>query len=328
MKILVYGAGVIGSYLCRLLMENGVDVTLLARGAWKENLEKNGLVIYHRLQKKKTVDYPRIVDVLDENERFDAVFAVMQFTQIRQILPDLARANTPLVLLIGNNARAEETEAELKRRCPEGREKTVLFGFSATGGRRENGKVQCVRFGGLHITCGKLHSEPDEETKAALSKIFGKKNEPKYMTDMNGWLLCHLAFILPICYVSYACGCDLRKAGKQRISSVMTACGECFALFRRLDVPIIPDGGEKSCEPGFSRGFTELLLRIMSKTKIGDLACTDHCRHAVSEMEALDAALEALRTKAPDVKMPVWDKLRNAMPDWNRLHKVYDSQRS
>ena len=40
MKILVYGAGVIGSFLCHVLCENGHDVTLLARGKRKELLDR------------------------------------------------------------------------------------------------------------------------------------------------------------------------------------------------------------------------------------------------------------------------------------------------
>ena len=43
--MLVYGAGVIGCYLAHVLCAAGNEVTLLARGAWKDALEKDGLVI-------------------------------------------------------------------------------------------------------------------------------------------------------------------------------------------------------------------------------------------------------------------------------------------
>ncbi|MDE6846430.1 MAG: NAD-binding protein [Lachnospiraceae bacterium] len=54
MKILVYGAGVIGCELAHVLKKSGNDVTLLARGEWKETLKKRGLVIRHYLQRKTT----------------------------------------------------------------------------------------------------------------------------------------------------------------------------------------------------------------------------------------------------------------------------------
>ena len=45
MKILVYGAGVLGCNLERNLFHAGKDVTLLARGNWAEEIRKNGLRI-------------------------------------------------------------------------------------------------------------------------------------------------------------------------------------------------------------------------------------------------------------------------------------------
>ena len=45
MKILVYGAGVLGCNLARNLLRAGKDVTLLARGNWAEEIRKNGLRI-------------------------------------------------------------------------------------------------------------------------------------------------------------------------------------------------------------------------------------------------------------------------------------------
>ena len=45
MKILVYGAGVLGCNLAMNLFHAGKDVTLLARGNWAEEIRKNGLRI-------------------------------------------------------------------------------------------------------------------------------------------------------------------------------------------------------------------------------------------------------------------------------------------
>ena len=45
MKILVYGAGVLGCNLARNLFRAGKDVTLLARGNWAAEIKQNGLRI-------------------------------------------------------------------------------------------------------------------------------------------------------------------------------------------------------------------------------------------------------------------------------------------
>ena len=45
MKILVYGAGVLGCNLARNLLRAGKNVTLLARGNWAVEIKQNGLRI-------------------------------------------------------------------------------------------------------------------------------------------------------------------------------------------------------------------------------------------------------------------------------------------
>ncbi|MBQ1466898.1 MAG: ketopantoate reductase family protein, partial [Solobacterium sp.] len=47
MRILIFGAGVIGGQLCHALCACGNDVTVIARGAWAETLRNEGLRIHH-----------------------------------------------------------------------------------------------------------------------------------------------------------------------------------------------------------------------------------------------------------------------------------------
>ena len=90
MKVLVYGSGVIGCYLAHVLCAAGNDVTLLARGQWKEQLQRNGLRIRHHIQRKTTLDHPRVIGGIEEDDTYDAVFAVMPYNKMRAILEPLA----------------------------------------------------------------------------------------------------------------------------------------------------------------------------------------------------------------------------------------------
>lgn len=78
MKVLVYGCGVIGSFLVHTLCKAGNDVTVVSRGNWKDVLETQGLKIHHQLSRQDTVDYPHVTDTVDISERYDVVFSVMQ----------------------------------------------------------------------------------------------------------------------------------------------------------------------------------------------------------------------------------------------------------
>ena len=73
MKVLVYGSGAIGSYLAHAFCTAGNDVTMLARGKWKEQLEKNGLRIRHHLQHKETLDHPAVIEAITDDQVCDCI---------------------------------------------------------------------------------------------------------------------------------------------------------------------------------------------------------------------------------------------------------------
>lgn len=321
MRVLVYGAGVIGCYLAHVLCGAGQDVTLLARGEWKETLQQKGLVIEHRLQRKTTTDHPTVIGALDET-RYDAVFAVMQHYQMKGILPELARVNSPLVVLVGNNLSASEMEREIlaHTKTP----KTVLFGFQGTGGRRENDRAICVRFGAESMTLGRLHGAAQEGVMDAVRALFvGTKYRLTWESEMDAWLHCHLALILPVAYLCYITGCDLRQATRYQRKLLLDAAGEGDALLKKLGYPMAPAGEDAWYRPGPKRLLMQSMVLVMAKTALGDLAASDHCRHAVTEMEGLDAAWELMRFQKRKLPMPAWDELRNTMPSWESLHQIY-----
>ncbi len=53
-KILVFGAGVLGSYYAAMLQEGGHDVTLVARGQRYHDIKEHGIVIEDYGTKERT----------------------------------------------------------------------------------------------------------------------------------------------------------------------------------------------------------------------------------------------------------------------------------
>jgi 2-dehydropantoate 2-reductase len=325
MKVLVYGAGVIGCYLTHVLCQAGNEVSLLARGRWKETLEKSGLTIRHHLQRKTTADRPRIVEQPGDTH-YDVVFAVMQYQQMREILDDLAGLDTPLVVLVGNNLSATAMEREILSRSTT--PKTVLFGFQGTAGNRENSYLKCVRWGGGELTLGGVHRALTEEEQNFFTQLFlHTKFRLNWEDDMDGWYKCHLALILPIAYLCYLTGCDLGRATHTQRKRLLDAANEGFGLLGQLGVSIRPAGEDAYYRPGGKRILCAAMLFVMDKTALGKLCASDHCRHAVGEMESLDKAWSDLRRQVPDLRMPNWDALRTAAPDWETLRRTYDKTR-
>ncbi|MBS5450240.1 MAG: hypothetical protein KHY83_08130 [Coriobacteriia bacterium] len=164
MRVLVYGAGVLGCLLAHRLQTSGcADVTLLARGAWADVLERDGLTIRNILQRRTTTDRVRIIRELVPDDAYDLAFVVMQARQVPDVLPTLAAASAVRrVVFVGNNADAQGTAArltELKARRPSGAggvvssPREIAFAFQSTGGRREAGRVISV-YARLGMTLG------------------------------------------------------------------------------------------------------------------------------------------------------------------------------
>lgn len=308
MKILVYGAGVLGCTLAHQLILGKQDVTLLARGTWKETLLRDGLVIRHWAQMRTTRDQVHVVDALPPQEEYDLIFVVMQFGQLDTILPILKQNCSRHIVFVGNNPCAERAYAAL---CGEGSDKQVAFGFQGTGGRRENGRVVSI-YTNIGMTVGALHGTLDPQMEQRLRLAFAQaKYRLSFHEDMDTWLKCHLTLILPACYICYTVDCHLPRATKAQRVALLDAALEACGMLRTLGLPIGEEENDDFYRPGKMRRMMAAMVFVLCKTPIGKLAASDHCRHAVEEMRGLDQAFEALRAQA-GVKMPVWDQLRTA----------------
>ena len=325
MKVLVYGSGVIGSYLAHVLMSAGNDVTVLARGRWREQLETHGLRIRHHLQRSQTLDHPKVIGDISEGGSYDAVFAVMPYSKIGAILEPLAAVRAPLVILVGNNMNP----AAMEKFILDGTvcEKQVLFGFQVTAGKRdmEKGLLVCERLGAGNMDLGSLHRLPDETTRSKLNEAFaGTGYRLNWQPDMEAYLVCHLAAILPIGYLAYACDGDMRSSTGAQRRLMRLASREAYAMLKTRGIPILPAGDDRYYASGLRGRLMQFLYFVMAKSKtIGDLVACEHCRNAYEEMEMLDAAFMEIVARTPGAPMPHWHELRAQMPGWDEVRRRY-----
>jgi 2-dehydropantoate 2-reductase len=74
MKILVYGAGVVGTLYAARLQEAGHQVTVLARDSRLADVRRHGLVLEDVLTGVRSVTHVSIVDRLYAEDSYDIAF--------------------------------------------------------------------------------------------------------------------------------------------------------------------------------------------------------------------------------------------------------------
>ena len=131
MRILVYGAGVIGSIYAVLMSEVGYGVTVLARGKRLTDLSNNGLRYY----KKGKVEIANItvIDRLEDSDKYDYIFLPVRTEQLKQALCELKSNKSPNIVTMVNTLEKYE---ELEKICGVNR---LIPAFPGAGGSIDNG---------------------------------------------------------------------------------------------------------------------------------------------------------------------------------------------
>ena len=130
-RVLVYGAGPLGSLFAARLQRGGNDVSLLARGRRLADLREHGIMLEDFITKERTTTRVNVIDSLAPDDAYDLVLVIMRKNHALQILPILAaNGRTPNVLFLMNNAAGP---GELTKALGVER---VLIGFPGSAGYR------------------------------------------------------------------------------------------------------------------------------------------------------------------------------------------------
>ena len=299
MKILVFGAGVLGCNLARNLFRAGKDVALLARGSWAAELQKNGLRIKDKFSPRMSVSRIPVVTELKPEDPYDVIFVVMRYTQLETILDTLRASTAKHIVFVGNNVRASAIAASLP-------EKNVLFAFASSAGHRERGYVASIDL--KKITIGQLVDSPSNEP--LIGQIFeGTKYKVTYEPNMEDFLLCHAAFVLPVAFSCYKSDGDLKKlkGDTAYLSRILDANIEGYRIIKNAGHEILPksdaefegDAYKKTCMRFF---------KLMCATSLGKICASDHAMNAVDEMSALNRDLKQFFDEHAG-EYPVWREL-------------------
>jgi 2-dehydropantoate 2-reductase len=242
MRILVIGAGPLGSLIAARLFQGGQDVSLLARGKRVQELEEHGVVLRAwTSEKRETVHVPVLTEFSPDDD-FDVVMVVMRKNSGLKILPILAKnKKVPTFLFLMNNASGPlEFEKAL------GKER-VLLGFPGAAGYREEHVVvhmnaepdknmEIIMGAGSSSDSAKVNALADELRKG---RYLGVTIEP----CMDAWSKYHVALLFPsLAPAFYLCGNDRLRMSRTRDALVLAwrAIGEGFSALKKMGYPICP----------------------------------------------------------------------------------------
>ena len=299
MRILIFGAGVLGCNLARNLFRAGKDVTLLARGAWAEEIKRNGLRIKDKFSPRMSVSRVSVVTELRPDDQYDVIFVVLRYTQLDSILDSLRANGTKNIIFVGNNVRARALAASLP-------EKNVLFAFVSSAGHRERDRVASIDL--KKITIGQLSDAPSNEQ--LIGQVFsGTKYRVAYEPNMEDYLLCHAAFVLPAAFACYKTDGNLKKlkGNTAYLSRMIDANLEGYRAIRNAGHAILP-ASDADFEGAAYRKTCLRFFKLICATSLGKICVSDHAMNAVDEMSALNRDLKRFfeENGAP---YPVWKEL-------------------
>jgi 2-dehydropantoate 2-reductase len=301
MRVLVFGAGVLGSYLAHVLVRGGNDVTVLARGKRAEQLTKDGLVLRHYFQYKNTVDAVKVISELQSDDRYDLIFVVMKYNDFPAVLPILAKNQSENIILVGNNGDVHGMQKDLQEMSDV--RKNILFGFQLSGGiREEKGRIICIRVGG-QMVLGSLDGEVP--IKPLLENAFNNvKYKLTYHEDMDAWLKSHIVPIVALNSLSYLHDGDLKKVSKDKklLKQAILVMDEGFQIMEKLGYTITPAG-----QVNVVRKHKQVVyygLKIIHKLPFMKLV-----DGSFSEIVAMFDSFDILKQQA-NIATPHWDQLK------------------
>jgi len=300
MRILVLGAGVIGSVYASKLLAAGHEVVLLARGRRLADLQASGLVMEEAESGQRTALPVTAVDVLDADDRHDLVLVPVRSEQLASTLPVLSTMRDGSdVLFFGNTAgrQAQLVEALNGR---------ALFGFPAAGGVRDGPIIRYVLISQQQTMLGEPNGATTRRTQHLTTLLQGAGFPTTTTANMNGWLLGHAAFVVPIAFALYRVDTDPARlaADRDTVTSMVRATRQAFRALRASGNAEIP------------ANLTTLYLRLPAAFAVsywrrvlagprGELWFAAHTRAAPEEMRALaddlQAAIRRTGRPAPDL---------------------------
>jgi 2-dehydropantoate 2-reductase len=311
-RVLVFGAGVLGSLYAARLHRTGQDVTLLARGERLQQLREQGVVLEEASSGRRSTTYMPTTERLNPDDHYDVIIVLVRKPQLAAVLPTLAANRaTPTVLVMVSNAEGPSVLADAI-----GRERLVL-GFAGAGGTLTDGVVtyQLVPARLQPTMLGELDGSITPRLRALRSALRGAGLPVALEKDMDAWLKTHEVWIGAAANAIYAADGDNVRLGATRDAVVLMlrAIAEGFTALEAIGTPITP--GRLRALRHLPEALVVPLLQRLLPTHHVEVLAVRHANAARNdEMRQLADEVVALLASSPVPTPTVNDLFRYVDP--------------
>lgn len=236
MRVLIIGAGVIGSFNAARLADGGVDVTLLARGRRLAELREHGIVLENAFNGRRSVSHVPLVQRLAPDDDYDLAIVIVRRNQIASVLPMLAGTTTiPSVLFLGNNAGGQRDMIDALGG------QRVLIGTVNAGGERQGHVVRYIYSRRIPVLLSELDGARTPRAEAIVGMFKGAGLGARLAKDIDAVQKTHAAG-LSIAGAMYMCGGDVRRLAHtpSAVRLFVHAYREALRALHDTGVPIRP----------------------------------------------------------------------------------------
>ena len=236
-RVLIVGAGVVGSSYAVRLARWGMDVTLLARGRRLRELRMRGLWVQDALTRQFQTARLRVVSAIQAAEDYDLVIVAVRYNQVLEALDAVQPLSetTPVLVLQNNPVGAQMLAERLGDR-------QLLMGFPATGGSRRHGLVRSLPLWLGTTVIGESDGADTQRLHQAASILRRAGLRVEHQRQIQDWLKTHAAMMVALAGAVYRNDGRIRQMVQRsdEVDRYLAALREAYTVLEANGVPVTP----------------------------------------------------------------------------------------
>jgi 2-dehydropantoate 2-reductase len=308
MRILFFGAGVIGSVYAAGLQRAGHDVVVLARGSRLESIRQDGLLLQNAATQLRTSTRVAVVSGLADDDVYDLVVVPVRFDQLTSALEALsAWRATSSILFFGNNPLGAD------RLIAAVGQQRVLLGFPGAGGQHDGTLVRYLVIRQQPTSFGELDGTRTKRIVDISHAFHAAGFSVALCGDMQSWLKTHAAFITLVAAAIYAADEDLTKlaATPDLLRLMVRSVRESFRSLAAIGFREVPFN-RRLLHGYMPDWFAVRYWRHQFSGALGQFSLAAHAISARSEMTILAAEIHKLLMTSPSTTRSTDELYRRA----------------